>query len=58
MGGRSYLLSQPELVPRLCDLLMSEEVDSLSRQNALGALHNLSPLLLTPSPNPYPYPYP
>ena len=38
----SHLPSQPALIPRLCELLMSDGVDSLSRQNALGSLQKLS----------------
>ena len=41
-SGRSYLLAQPALIPRLCDLLMSEAMDTVARQNALGSLQKLS----------------
>ena len=41
-AGRSYLISQPELIDRLCELLVSQPVDSIARQNCLGALQKLS----------------
>jgi hypothetical protein len=41
-AGRSYLLSQPDLIERLCEILISEPVDTIARQNALGALQKLS----------------
>ena len=40
-AGRTYLLRQPELVPKLCALLRLETTDSIARQNALGALQSL-----------------
>ena len=41
-SGRTYLLSQPGLIERLCALLTSEAVDTVARQNCLGALQKLS----------------
>jgi len=41
-AGRSYLLSQSGLIERLCRLLTSEAVDTVARQNCLGALQKLS----------------
>ena len=41
-SGRTYLLSQPGLIQRLCSLLTSEAVDTVARQNCLGALQKLS----------------
>jgi len=41
-AGRSYLIQQPELIERLCQLLVSQPVDSIARQNCLGALQKLS----------------
>ena len=35
-------MQSPELVPRLCRILQEETVDSVARQNALGALQKLS----------------
>ena len=40
--GRTYLLSQPDLVGSLVQVLKSEETDTLARQNALGALQKFS----------------
>ena len=41
-SGRTYLLSQPALIPKLCELMMSDDVDTVARQNALGSLQKLS----------------
>jgi len=41
-SGRSYLLSQEGLIERLCKLLQSETMDTVARQNCLGALQKLS----------------
>ena len=40
--GRSYLLSMPDLIPTLVDVLKSEDSDTVTRQNALGALQKFS----------------
>ncbi len=42
-SGRTYLLSQPGLIQRLCWQLTSAAVDTVARQNCLDALQKLSP---------------
>eukprot|EP00003_Mantamonas_plastica_P025070 TRINITY_DN482_c0_g1_i1.p2 TRINITY_DN482_c0_g1~~TRINITY_DN482_c0_g1_i1.p2 ORF type:complete len:699 (-),score=167.40 TRINITY_DN482_c0_g1_i1:1396-3492(-) len=41
-AGRSYLLQYPKLVSTLCSILFAESEDTLTRQNALGALQKVS----------------
>ena len=41
-AGRTYLLGQPDLIDRLCQLLVSEPADTVARQNCLGSLQKLS----------------
>ena len=41
-AGRSYLLGQPDLIEKLCNILVADTVDSVARQNCLGALQKLS----------------